>query len=56
MDPASGRGKYGWGCLRGNEVSLFSGLLDEIGEGRELGRWRRHEKYIVEGVVLLFDI
>lgn len=39
---------------RGNEVPLFSGLLDEMDEGGELS-WRRmrHKKYIVEEIVVL---
>jgi hypothetical protein len=36
---------------------LFGGLLDEMGEGRELSGWKmRHKKYIIEEVVVLFDI
>lgn len=59
LDPVEERGNNGGGegCLRGNEVPLFSGLLDEMGEGRELSGWRmRHKKYIVEEVVVLFGI
>ena len=50
LDPVEERGNDGGGegCLRGNEVPLFSGLVDEMGEGREPSWWRmRHKKYYV---------
>ena len=59
LDPVEERGNGGGGegCLQGNEVPLFSGLLDEMGEGRELSWWKvRHKKYIVKEVVVLFGI
>ena len=46
----------GEGGLRGSEVLLFGGLLDEMGEGRELRWWRRHKKYMDEGVIILLSI
>jgi len=59
LDPVEERGNNGGGegCLRGNKMLLFGGLLDEMGEGRELSGWKmRHKKYIIEEVVVLFDI